>query len=307
MDYYISSELIEIASTISCQFVDASTTAKEYVKKVYIENKKSEFDGHGFQISTCLRFESYFFKDYEKKSMFFNADGVLCLRRLLLILCGLQSEIIGEKEILFQVSNCIDQAHLSKRISDLENTGLQNLIKLAREVRKNCAIESDENYSTIGANLVLNNLQLKFKPTLLLIGGGYMVDKFLTSLNGKIGKIIWANRDIKKVKEMVLKLPEVSNMVIQFIRIDEIAKYSLNADAAFAAIAGGHMLQGIKMKKDIMVIDVSYPQFFESLDVEKHITLSNTYFEDFLSDPIPKKNIFNAYDQIEYIISRIVL
>ena len=78
--------LIYLANRISCHFIDARTSSKEYVKTVAnrYDTRNSALSPNGFLLSTCLRFEIYQFgAELRQESFLFQAAGLSCLRRLL--------------------------------------------------------------------------------------------------------------------------------------------------------------------------------------------------------------------------------
>lgn len=303
LNFHISDELRKIANTISCHFVDSKLTSKQYVRDAFIRNSEYSFGNQGFNVLTCLRSEFYSFNSSFQSKDFFYVENALCLRRLLSIMVGLHSEIIGEREIFTQVEKGIDKAYSEHKLNGEYYTGCKNLLEIAQEIRTSYHIETQENYSTIGARLLREYLQTKRNNTLLIVGGGYMIESFLTSLTDtNIDNIVWANRSDKKVKKIVNNFSALKSIPKTFIPLEKVHEYSNQFNAVFAALSGGVYLEDVSFERDCFVIDVSYPPVFNKSKINHYMSLSNTYFDDYLEKKVEKANVEEANNQIKDII-----
>ncbi|MEI6528591.1 MAG: hypothetical protein WCO10_02895 [bacterium] len=307
-NYSISPELVDLCKRISCSFIDARTSSKDYVgsaaRVLLPEIEKQE----GVLLSTCLRFEIYRFDGPQKPTpSLFYADGITCVRRLLSIMTGLQSEIVGEKEILMQVEKSINDAFESKKIDDVAYLGLQNLLQISQKVRRMCSVETNENYSTIGASLLNKHLSQMSNAVVMVIGAGYMSEAFLKAIDVPLRKLIWANRSVSKLQKKVKKMKNISGIEIIFCDLDEVRQKLVTADIIFSAIGNSPLLfKSEKFKSGVKIIDVSYPQVFAEFSECDIINIANTHFDKLVNKPIAKKNITLANREIDNIISIIL-
>ena len=170
-----SAELAVLARNISCNFVDAQTSTKDYVRKLSEAGYHSESNPltNHFVLSTCLRYEVYdCSKQQEHRAPLIYSNGTTCIRRLLSILVGLQSEIKGEREILSQVSSSIKDSYDKGYLNSTTFRGLQELIFISEQIRQSCGINSDENYSTIACDLFIDYLSDCKDAVIAIVGGG---------------------------------------------------------------------------------------------------------------------------------------
>ena len=306
-DYIISPEIINLSKKISCNFIDARTTSKDYLGNICPSLMSQKISNEGVFLSTCLRFESYKFTGPQKPIQpFFYTEGITCMRRLISIMAGLQSEIIGEKEIFMQVTKSINNAFEAKRIDKEIFCGLQQLLEISQEIRTSCLIETDENYSTIGAMLLHKYIHQYPNALVMVIGGGYMSEAFLKAIDIPVLKLIWANRDVSKLKKKINKMENIRDTEILFCNLDEARQYLSNADIIFSAISNSYLyFKSEKLKTESIIIDVSYPQVFEEQQDCEVINISNTFFDKLVNNPVAKKSITLANREIDCVISKL--
>ena len=303
--------LVFLATCMTCNFVDARTTSKDHVRaisKQYSELKTPRRTLGGFLVSTCLRHELYCCNRTQLHSeQYFFASGAVCIRRLLLILAGLQSEIVGEQEILAQVTRSIKDARRDNFLDEEVFSNLQALLLLSRHIRKLAEINSNENYSTIGADIVTEHLAIKADAVVAILGGGYMAQKFFGSLlqgkQAKIKKIIWINRTTRKVIKSLGELLDLLEVEIEVLNLEE-GRHALNeADVIFCALANSPShYSGIEQKSGTFVVDVSYPPIFKEIRAERLVNISNTRFDHLVRYPVPKANITHATSEIDKVV-----
>jgi glutamyl-tRNA reductase len=310
-DYSRSPELIELAKNISCNFIDARTTTKNYVKTLAVKNSdKCEYQepANKFLLSTCLRYEIYDCNNNQKYiEPFFYVRGCTCLRRLLSILVGLQSEIIGEREILIQIIQSINKSRDEENLDDSIFRGLQELISISEQIRTSCGINSEENYSTIAADLFIERLATRPYVTVAIVGGGYMADKFFSALlkakSLKIEKIFWINRSTSRIRNHMLELADLLDFDIEVLDLDTGGHVLREVDAIFCALSNSSYYYGNAAQKDgALVVDVSYPQVFTDEKTVELVTISNTYFSQLVKNPVSRTSVALANKEIDAVV-----
>mgnify|MGYP001609209441 FL=1 len=306
------SELITLARNISCNFVDVRTTTKDYVGTIAIKNSdqyKPDKGCNQFLLSTCLRYEIYDCNNTQKPiDSLFRVKGVTCIRRILSILTGLQSEIIGEREIFIQTVQAIDKSQELGNLSKETLDGLQKLISLSEQIRIDTGINSNENYSTIAADILIEHLSsTQANATVAIVGGGYMAEKFFSSLLQtkfvNIKKLFWINRSVTKVEKRITQLIDLLDIDIEVLDLED-GKYALGeADAIFCALSNSpKYYKDVSYKEAAFVVDVSYPQVFAEQENIKFISVSNTYFDRLIKNPTPRSHVAHANKEIDAVI-----
>lgn len=306
--YSHSIELIALAKNISCNFIDARTTTKDYVKM--LAEKNSDRYGHEettnkFFLSTCLRYEIYDCNNNQKYiDPFFYVRGCACIRRLLSILVGLQSEIIGEREILIQTVQSINKSRDARNLDDNVLRGLQELISVSEQIRTYCGINGDENYSTIAADLFIERLAARPDVTVAIVGGGYMAEKFFSAFlkakSLKIKKIFWINRSTSRIKDNMLELTHLLDFDVEVLDLDAGGHVLKATDAIFCALSNSpHYYRNATHKDGSLVVDVSYPQVFTDEKNVELVTISNTHFSHLVKNPVSKMSIDLANKEID--------
>ena len=307
--YSHSPELIALAKNISCNFIDAQTTTKDYVKRLAAKNSDRYKEApNRFFLSTCLRYEIYDCNNNQKYiDPFFYVQGCSCIRRLLSIMVGLQSEIIGEREILTQTVRAINKSRDSRNLDDSIFRGLQEVISVSEQIRTSCGINSDENYSTIAADLFIGRLAARPGVTVAIVGGGYMAEKFFSALlkaeSLKIKKIFWINRSTSRIKNYIFDLTDLLDFDIEALDLDTGGHVLREADAIFCALSNSSYYYGNAVQKDgTLVVDVSYPQVFTNEKNVELVTISNTYFSQLVKNPVSKTSLALANKEIDAVV-----
>lgn len=302
-------ELAALARHISCNFVDAQTTSKDYVRAVAERWSASRLSGHHFVLSTCLRHEIYCCDGGQiHREPFIYTSGLTCVRRLLAIQVGLLSEIIGEREISSQVARAVEAADRAGQLGSETARGLHALNLLAEHIRIRSGISTNENYSTIAADIVLEHLADKPGAVVAIIGGGYMAERFFSSLVkaqfANVRKLVWINRTTAKVRDGLGSLLDVIDIELEVIGLKEGRHALREADAVFCALAKSHELyKGAAQKRGTLVVDVSYPPVFEGGAETTLVNIANTQFDRLVRRPPLKASVSRANAEIDSALS----
>lgn len=304
MRYSLPNSLKEIR----CYYLDHKLASKDYIDKLpdLMGDISSKFGKTLFILSTCLRYEIYYFsgteRNFKNKKDFVSISGSRCVRRLLALLCGLQSEIIGEREIFLQSRAAVYEAAKNKMLGKDLFWDINILFKIAENIRNKYNLTSLENYSTVGAQLLKE--KIKDQSTVAIVGGGYMVESFLKNIDvDKLKKIIWVNRSVDKVRKIAKDLGTISINLFEFCSLDGAEEKIKQADFIFAASRDcGGIFSSLVLDKTKCVVDVSYPALFsENVGCDLY-TINNTYFEKFVKNPVAKKIVLKAEKEIDNII-----
>jgi len=304
--------LIALAKSISCNFIDARITTKDYVNRVAANTSVQGLHkeaANKFLLSTCLRHEIYHCKNNQHYlEPFFYVRGFGCIRRLLSILVGLQSEIIGEREILNQTVQSINRAREAGHLDESVFRGLQELVSVRQRIRANSGVNSDENYSTIAADLFVQTLASRPNLTVAIVGGGYMAEKFFRALlkteSLRIAKIFWINRSTSRIRKHILDLTHLLDFDIEVLDLDTGGHVLREANAIFCALSNApNYYRNATQEDGTFVVDVSYPQVFPEEKNVELVNISNTDFSDLVKNPVSIRSIALANNEIDAVVS----
>lgn len=296
---------LESLTRAECYYLDHRLVSKTYINSLpsLIKLDRDIIGKNIFILNTCLRYEIYnfsgdrlFLKD-EKKFAFIS--GSLCLRRFISLLCGLQSEIIGEKEIFLQTRKVVYNAVQNKTLSKNYFWAINSLFDMAERIRNKYSLTQLENYSTVGVNLL--DKKIKSPAAIAIIGGGYMAKFFFKNINiAKIKKIIWINRRPDKVRRIANDQKKIPKDFFEFYNFENVEDKIRSADFVFSAAHNcGGLFSSLRLEKTKCVIDISYPALFSDKVSCEFYSINNTYFENLLKNPVPKMSVLAAEKEID--------
>jgi|GEM_PF-4335924 len=171
-------------------------------------------------LSTCQRIEAYSCQDNNPLSAldipFQRGTGRDAVKkRLLSICCGIESQILGERNIYYQVENACAASHPD---STMRNLFAETLAE-ARRIRDDNDFHAEMDYEDVSINILRENTpgDTREKPALLVIGSGMLARNFLkkniTEHYDDLLFITRAPKNLKKkldqpLKEKVLRAGE---------------------------------------------------------------------------------------------------
>jgi len=218
-----------------------------------------------FELSTLARY-SYLLR------------GQQVVEHLMRVVCGIDSMILGEAEILGQVKSAFAMALDSGAVGKALGRMFQMAFSLAKLVRTKTEI----GVNPISVAYSATRLPAKFfsdlgKVAVLLIGAGEtitLVAKYLNDLG--IKKIFIANRTLQNAEKLARKFS------YQAIKLDDISYHLPKVDIVFASTASSIALLGKGMvesamqarkNKTMLLVDLAVPR-----DIEPEVrSLENVY------------------------------
>ncbi|MEK7534313.1 MAG: hypothetical protein AAB600_03140 [Patescibacteria group bacterium] len=299
-----TNNILKSLTKAECYYLDHRLVSKSYINRLpSLIKLENEIRKNTLVLNTCLRYEVYnFFGDrfnFKDKEKFAYTSGSLCLRRFISLLCGLQSEIIGEREIFLQARKAVYNAVQNRSLSKECFWKINSLFDIAEQIRNKHSLTQLENYSTIGADLL--NRKIKSPAVIAIIGGGYMAEIFFKKVNmSKIKKIIWINRSLDKVKKIVNDQNNILKDFFEFYNFENVEEKLRSADFIFSAAHNcGGLFSSLRLEKTKCVIDISYPALFSDKVSCEFYSINNTYFENLLKNPVPKMSVLAAEKEID--------
>lgn len=243
-------------------------------------------------LSTCNRSEIYIYSDdikpeyvWKYLSEHFNVDildeyklelsGVEALRHLFFLCVGLDSMVVGEDQILGQVSNAFETALSLGGAKKFLSKFFREAINFAKNVKCDSNV-SDIPLSTayLGVKLVEQKINL-YKKKALVIGIGDMGILAYKYLRERGSEIYISNRTYEKSKKIKTQDPDV--VIVDYKEVKKnLGVYDLIvlATAAPHTILHKYNLDGIV--KPIVILDLSLPR---AADKEIHEIENITIFD----------------------------
>lgn len=290
-----------------CYFIDYRLVSKHTVYELTKEFSAKDIHSGGnfFVIHTCLRLEIYNFSGELNmpRGGFATLEGEMAIRRMLSLMVGTQSEIIGETEVLGQIKNAIANSAGLGLLAKNTFWDLLATIDLAENLRTEYNINCTENYSTIGAE-IFDNLVSSDGEVLSVIGCGYMAEFFFRTLRkAKTSKIYWINRNVRKAKKIQKTIQPLDQCDIAHLSIDECRSALETSDFIFAAYKNGdQMFADCDVSKAKAVVDVSYPPLFADKCNRNFLSINNTFFERYVNHPVSKVSLLECEQKIDLLL-----
>jgi glutamyl-tRNA reductase len=217
-----------------------------------------------FVISLIAKIKKINF-DFDVTSYIYTYEGTHALDHLLRVACGLESLVLGEKQILGQVKQSVERAReigtLSRYFNILTNVALRAGKKAQHETAIGNGGSSISWAAIEMAEKTIGNLQDK---SVLVIGAGKMGEIALNHLHDLgVKKIFLMNRTGEKAKNLATRY---SGVAASFWNIKEILS---EVDICFCAVGAPHYILDKEKIADIMemrhgrklvLIDISMPR-----------------------------------------------
>jgi len=244
------------------------------IHKIFDKLKNSKIIQEYFLIITCHRFEIYFIlnkniKNSKKMISQINQltkvnktqlninNSLESLSHLIRVASGVESKIMGEKDIFVQIKNYLNLAILSKNVENILKNFINYSLKKATKYRKESKIDKEINsYSQIPLEII-KKMKYNKKSNILILGTGMLGLKIVKELIKKDFKNIYiASRNYKKNKKISKKFK------INAIRFKDIQKIIGNINILITCFIGeifsfDYFNQSIS--REILCIDLGVP------------------------------------------------
>lgn len=264
----------------------------EFGKGIFSILEKLLSEKTGLAISDIRKYARY----YEDKS---------AIEHLFKVVCGLDSMIIGENEILAQVKQTFFEALNKKRTGYELNTAFLSALSCAKKIKTKTEIsKSALSFSTLACSEIKNFVQIQNikTPKIMIIGAGGKVGSAIVGnlLNKDFGAKIYVTKRVHK------NYPDYRDDIEI---IDYFKRYNFlkEIDIVVSATKSPHYtmtyydaVKNILPDRKMLFIDLALPY-----DIDREIgTLKNCelvtidYFEDLVKSNNQKKEeaIKNAFD-----------
>lgn len=248
-------EIREKLSIITKRVEDSLEKLKEYCDEVVI-------------LSTCNRTEIYFKSEYENDEVIvkifdsLNWDKRLTkytfylkekasIKHLMNVVCGFDSIIFGEEQILGQVRMAYDQAIKAKSVKSEFRRLFDTAISCGREFREETRLYR---FPVSSASIVVNEARKRGIKRFMILGFGgvgALVEKYITS--NKFDKLYIATREENE---------EVKDSKVEFIKFKERSKYYSDVECIITATSAPHtVIEKLEViDKKLLIFDLAVPR-----------------------------------------------
>jgi len=231
--------------------------------EVYLKRADVSVDS-SFVVSLIAKIKKISF-DFDVNSYIYTYEGAGALGHLLRVSCGLESLVLGEKQILGQVRHAVERARESGTLSRHFNLLTNLAIRTGKKAQHETAIGhggSSISWAAVEmAEKAVGNLQDK---SVLVIGAGKMGEIALSHLHDLgVKKIFLMNRTGEKAGDLATRY---NGIAASFWNIKEILN---EVDVCFCAVGAPHYILDKEKIADIMqtrqgrklvLIDISMPR-----------------------------------------------
>lgn len=244
----------------------------------------------------------------ELQKLFYVLQGAMATEHLLQVACGLDSLILGEKQILGQIKDAVQtsrkNAMMDKFLNILTNFVLETGKKARRETQIDFGGSSVSWASVMMAQNILGSLQDK---TVLILGSGKMGRLALQQLANKgVKKIYVMNRTMETAQELA---QQSDATVVGFWEIKEILS---QVDVCICSTACPHYLidktlveKAMEARgcKKLVCIDISMPRNIDPrvAEISSVCLVTVDDLDRVVQDNMQKR--LGAAQQVEKIIS----
>jgi glutamyl-tRNA reductase len=227
---------------------------------------------------------------------FYIYKGKEAIRHLFQVAAGLDSQVLGEVQILGQVESSIEDAFRSGFADAILIKIFISAISFAKEIHKSTRIsEGKLSIGNVAIDFIKEKVGALANKKILIIGVGKVSELMLKYLKKEEPRLIFiSNRTYEKAKELAIQVGS------EVVRFDSLKQYLRKSDIVISATSSPHFiikkdtLEGISNK--IFIIDLAVPR-----DVDpqvKEFKNVNLYSLEDLDDVI-KKNIENRVKEAE--------
>ncbi|HEY1772269.1 MAG TPA: glutamyl-tRNA reductase [Gammaproteobacteria bacterium] len=199
------------------------------------------------------------------KERFYIYEGDAALRHLFRVACGLDSQILGEPQILGQIKEAYELARASDTAGNRLHRLFQFAFAVAKQVRTDTHIGENPVSVAYAAVRLARQVFSRFEPlTVLLIGAGETIELTTRHLHEQgARRMVIANRTVSRARELAEQFQAYA------IGLDEIPAHLSEADIVIASTGS---TEPILHKRDVeaaflgrkhrplLIVDIAVPR-----------------------------------------------
>jgi glutamyl-tRNA reductase len=195
-------------------------------------------------------------------------EGAAGLRHLFDVSAGLDSQVIGEPQILGQVADAYERARIQHATSALLSAIMQHAIKAGKRVRSETALGAGAlSISTVAASHSRQIFGDLANATVLVVGTGEMARGAVSSLvRQSVDKLLVTNHNLEHAQTMAA---EFGGEVVPYTQLGQALR---RADLVITAVAAPHpvlhvadvaAVQPIRGLRPLIIFDIALPRNVE--------------------------------------------
>ncbi|MBI0584286.1 MAG: glutamyl-tRNA reductase [Methanomassiliicoccus sp.] len=192
------------------------------------------------------------------------------VRHILRVASGLESMIVGEDQIQFQVKEAFEQAERAGTIGPMLSIVFRKAISVGKKVRSETRVNKGcVSVGTAAVELAEDKLGTLADKNILVVGAGEMATLIAKHLVGKGPRAVFvSNRTYARAVELAWVLNGKA------VRFDSLVEFLSQADVVLVATSATHMIltrdhmeKAVAVRdhgRKVMIIDVSFPRNVET-------------------------------------------
>jgi glutamyl-tRNA reductase len=221
------------------------------------------------QVLRCLLAENSRLSDDELAGCTYLLDDVSCIEHLLRVTAGLDSQVLGEPQVLGQVADAYEQASTLHATGSTLSTLMQQAIHVGKRVRHETVLgEGSLSISSIAAIYSTQVIGALQGACLLIVGAGEMAQAAASAfLRQGIERLLVANRTLEHAQEIA---SQWNGKALPFTQLGEgLAEADLIVAAAFAPhtlIHGVDIMPVLERRggRPLVIFDIALPRIVSS-------------------------------------------
>ncbi|HET8568923.1 MAG TPA: glutamyl-tRNA reductase [Candidatus Limnocylindria bacterium] len=188
------------------------------------------------------------------------ATGADAFRHLFEVACGLDSEIVGERQILGQLRRAYDGAR-ARSVDPLIAAAFERALHLGRVLRATTPLGAvTASVGSLAVDAVVRRVADPARATVLVVGAGEMGKLAARALARRVGAVVIANRDHARAARLAEEIGAHT------VPLSGVAGALVRADAVISAadtrgrVLTRDLLAGATRGRTLVVADVAVPR-----------------------------------------------
>ena len=201
------------------------------------------------------------------ESHLYSYEGFDAVKHLFRVSSSLDSQVLGENQILGQVKEAFFSARQNGAVSKVFSLLFEEAIKIGKRARTRTQIgRGAVSISTAAVELSRKIFDDLSDKKILIIGAGKIGELSANHLRGRGAEMVFvANRTFEKAKQIAERLEG------EAVAFDQFPDALLTADIVISSVSSPHVLVKKEMMRDIILKRKNRPIFFIDLGLPRNI------------------------------------
>ncbi|MEF8821440.1 MAG: glutamyl-tRNA reductase, partial [Halovenus sp.] len=190
-----------------------------------------------------------------------DLDHEESLEHLLRVAAGLESQVLGEDQILGQIRDAYEEAQQAGALGSLLDDAVMKAIRVGERARTETAInEGVVSLASAAVRLASEKRGLD-DATAVVVGAGEMGELAANRLAGRVDELILVNRTLTRAESVAEDIEESSD--IETDEIDAVAETFTRGDVVISATGSSEWIvdpETLEAVGDTFVVDITRPR-----------------------------------------------